>query len=164
VPVVQILCALGALYALANPQGPVFLVKDRADLVFKLNVARLVAIAACLLAAVQTGDLVVVAWAYVGVVTVVALVQEEALKRTIGLSWAALGRALWVPACLALGMGIVVAAATVLLEPTLEGVRETLAVQVSVGVIAYATLLWGFARADIRQVASLLASRPPSRH
>jgi O-antigen/teichoic acid export membrane protein len=163
VPVVQVLCALGALYALANPQGPVFLVKDRADLMFKMNAARLLAIGACLLAAVQSGDLVVVALAYVGVVTVVAVVQEEALKRTIGLSWSALGRALWAPAGMAAAMGSVVAAATVLVAPSLDAVGAVLALQLALGVLAYAALLWTFARADLRQIASMLASRPQAR-
>jgi teichuronic acid exporter len=156
VPVVQVLCALGALYALANPQGSIFLVKDRADLMFKMNAVRLVAIAACLLAAVQSGDLVIVALTYLGVVTVVAVVQEEALKRTIGLQWAALGRALFAPAGMAVAMGCVIACATALLAPRLEGVGTTLAIQLALGVLAYGALLWGFARADVRQVATLL--------
>ena len=46
VPILQILSALGALFALGNLTGSVFLAKDRPDLGLKLNLLRMAILAA----------------------------------------------------------------------------------------------------------------------
>jgi teichuronic acid exporter len=160
VPVLQVLCALGILFALDNPQGPVFLAKDRPDIKFKLNLLRLIALGTGIFIAVQ-GGLIEVAWTYVAVIVVMTLISRVALGRVIGLSLRAYVAGLVSPALMTTGMVAVMLLLTPALEAALDEQAGVLAGQVALGAVTYALLVATLARGYLREVWQMvLAPRP----
>ena len=157
---IQILTIPGAIFALGNLQGSVFLAKDRADIGFKLHVVRLVLLVAALLPAVQIG-IEAVAWAFVGVVAVMFAVTRVVLWRVIRLSFRAYVRALRAPTAGAITMVAIVMAATPLLETVLTSDLAVLAAQVLIGVLGYAGFVALTSRVYAVKMWRLFVSRGP---
>ena len=67
VPVLNILCIVGLLRVLMNPNGSILLAKGRADLAFYWDTGMLIVYGCALYAGVSTGSLLTVAWIYSGV-------------------------------------------------------------------------------------------------
>ncbi|PAC81939.1 MOP flippase family protein [Bacillus pumilus] len=67
VPVLNILCIVGLLRVLMNPNGSILLAKGRADLAFYWDTGMLIVYGCALYAGVSTGSLLTVAWVYSGV-------------------------------------------------------------------------------------------------
>ncbi|MGG0681622.1 MOP flippase family protein [Bacillus altitudinis] len=67
VPVLNILCIVGLLRVLMNPNGSILLAKGRADLAFYWDTGMLIVYGCALYAGVHTGSLLTVAWVYSGV-------------------------------------------------------------------------------------------------
>jgi O-antigen/teichoic acid export membrane protein len=163
VPILQILAALGALFALGNLNGSVFLAKDRPDLGLKLNLLRMVLIAAVFSVTIDYG-LQAVAWSFLGVALVMALVLGVVMGRVIGLTLSEYGSALSTPILLSAGMVAAVLAATPVLAELFAGDGAVLVAQVAVGVLAYTVLGWIFARAEAGAVIRMIAlGRQPAK-
>ncbi len=67
VPVLNILCIVGLLRVLMNPNGSILLAKGRADLAFYWDTGMLLVYGCALYVGVSTGSLLTVAWVYSGV-------------------------------------------------------------------------------------------------
>jgi teichuronic acid exporter len=158
VPIIQIEAILGALFALGNPTGAIYLAKDRPDIGFKVNLARLVGVAGALYLAVHE-SLLAVAWAYVGVSAVLFVVTRLVLERLIGLSWRDYLFTLLRPALMTLVMGLAVLLVTIPLEEVLDDARALFALQVLAGAATYAALVLTLDRSYARSIWALLSAR-----
>ena len=119
IPVLQVLSIVGAFFSLSNPNGSVYLAKNRPDLGLKLNLFRLVLIVAVFVPAVD-GGIVAVAWAFVAVVVVMFVVSRLVLRNLVGLSLRSYLQALQGPALCSAAMALTVLGATPALEAGLS--------------------------------------------
>jgi O-antigen/teichoic acid export membrane protein len=158
VPLLQILCVLGAFKALANPEGSVYLAKVRPDILFWNAVQLLVLVTGAILIGVEAG-VVGAAWAHVIAVAINFAVNRLRIERLIGLSLRKYFAALLLPAMMALGMGLIVLAASPVAhaELTREG---ALVIEVAVGMGAYAFLVGALDRPEVIRLWRLLRARP----
>jgi O-antigen/teichoic acid export membrane protein len=163
VPIIQILAIVGALFALNGVQGPVFLAKNRPDVMFKLQLFRLPALGVLIYLAAQYSGIVAVAWVYAGVVILLTFIGKALLARVIGLRGATYTLALWRPATATAVMAGGVLLAGVVLDAAGASSAVELAVQVTVGIAAYAGAIALIAREEFRELWSLLVARraPP---
>jgi O-antigen/teichoic acid export membrane protein len=156
VPILQILSVLGALFALGNLNGSVFLAKDRPDLGLKLNLLRMAIIGVAFPVAID-GGLKAIAWSFLGVAVLMMFVLRAVLGRLIDLTLADYLSALSRPTLLTVGMAATVLAATPVLAAVLGGNWAVLVAQVAVGVFAYLAFGWIFARGEVRAVIRMIA-------
>jgi O-antigen/teichoic acid export membrane protein len=158
IAVIQIEVVLGIIFVLGNPNGALYLAKDRPDIGFKLTVFRLVTASVAILAVVNEG-LVAVAWAYVGITVLQFLVARVVLQRLIGLTVRDYAHALRHPTFVSLAMAGVVLAATPLIEAMVSSHGAVLAVQVALGAATYVLTFLVAARSDVRQLAAMVVPR-----
>jgi len=143
VPILQIVSILGALFALGNTQGPIYLAKNRPDLSLKISLGRLAVLSAAVYLVVTSG-LINVAWTYVVVIAGMFVVARIMLERLIGLSPLAYLKTLASPLLAALTMAAVVLGSTLGLERLLGSPSAVvLVLQVVIGAGTYGLfLLW----------------------
>ncbi len=158
VPILQILAPLGALFALGNINGTLFLAKDRPDLGFKLNLLRIAIIGAAFSIAIG-GGMKAIAWSFLGVTLIMAIVIGGILNRLIGLTLRGYLGAIRGPSLLAAAMVAAVLVATPGLSAALGGDGAVLIAQVALGVIVYLGFALLFAREEIRAVWTMVAGR-----
>jgi O-antigen/teichoic acid export membrane protein len=155
VPVLQVLCSVGAVRCVYNPAGVVVLAKGRADLAFRLNLAFFLIMIGALTAASQQG-LQTVAWSEAAVVTAQGAVWWLLLRRVIGLavrrSWASVQG----PLFMALGSGLCASAVGEAFRSygAHEGIAGA-AVLVTMGA-AYAGCAYAFDRGYVKSMVTLL--------
>lgn len=158
-PILQIVAVLGALFALGNTQGPIYLAKNRPDLAFRLNLVRLLVLTGAIYAAVGYG-LITVAWTYVVVIAGMFVVARIILERLIDLSPLAYLKALSSPLLAALTMAVVVLGCTLALERLLGSPSAVvLVLQVVIGAGTYGLFLVWRERPYLRAMWRLLFSR-----
>jgi teichuronic acid exporter len=159
-PILAVLCGVGVLRALANPVGSVLLAKNRPDLGFKGNLLLLIAMAAVLLAAVQSG-IMAVAWASFGVTVLAWLAWLLVLRRVVGLSLADYARVLRPPVVFSMAMAAAVGALELALSQTSISSVATLFSCVAVGAAVYVGLIVRFEPSYLRSLWRLFRSRAP---
>lgn len=140
VPVLQVLSIAGALFALGNPNGIIFLAKGRPDLGLKINAMRFCLLLVALGLAVQ-GGLIAVAWAFVGVLCFNFVVTRLVLRRVIGLTATEYFSGLRLPGLVAVGMGLAVLVVTPALRDLVEGEAAVLVGQLAVAALALGGLV-----------------------
>jgi O-antigen/teichoic acid export membrane protein len=158
VPLLQILAALGALKALSNPAGSIYLAKLRPDLLFRLSVQWLILVTVSILIGVQAG-VTGAASAHVVAVLAICVIILFQIERLIGLRARQYLQALWRPAMLAGAMGVVVLVASPFIDDLIYGRLTALTVEVALGIATYALLLGTFSRAEMRSLWLLFRGR-----
>jgi O-antigen/teichoic acid export membrane protein len=100
------------------------------------------------------------AWAWVGVMPILALVSSRLSLPVLGLGWAQLGRAILPPLTAAVTMGATVAGVERILPPLPPVAR--LLVLVAIGVLAYAGFVMLFARGTAMRAYAMVRGRSAS--
>ncbi|MDM5299622.1 MOP flippase family protein [Bacillus pumilus] len=104
VPVLNILCIVGLLRVLMNPNGSILLAKGRADIAFYWDSGMLLVYGCALYVGVSTGDLMTVAWIYSGVSLLNFIVGRWLMAYIIQLEMKVYMKSLWKPAVMSLLM------------------------------------------------------------
>ncbi|MBN1268843.1 MAG: MOP flippase family protein [Kiritimatiellae bacterium] len=155
VPVVQVLCLLGALKSLGNPIGSLLLAKGRADLGFYLNLIAVVGYAVSNMIGVRWGILGVAASSLIFLCVVMQPLSVSLcwhiVRMTVGEWLGAIRRA----ALAALIMILVIVPLRFVLPPGM-GLVFQLALLVLVGASVYSALIWRFDRALLNEAWALL--------
>jgi O-antigen/teichoic acid export membrane protein len=160
-PVLQVLCALGALRCLVNPVGAVLLAKNRPDIGFKGNLVALAMTLTALLIAVQAGILAV-AWTSVGLTAVFVIGWLLVLRRLIGLGVREYVRAFALPVAIAGATAAVVALAR---EALVNSVTEAITL-VACGLgggLLYAGIVYLLDREYVIGLWTLFRRRQPAK-
>ncbi|MCW4645119.1 MOP flippase family protein [Bacillus safensis] len=106
VPVLNILCIVGLLRVLMNPNGSILLAKGRADLAFYWDTGMLIVYGCALYAGVTTGSLLTVAWIYSGVSLLNFIVGRWLMAYVIQLDMKVYLKSLGKPAVMTLLMAV----------------------------------------------------------
>ncbi|MFJ5964403.1 teichuronic acid biosynthesis protein TuaB [Bacillus sp. NPDC093026] len=106
VPVLNILCIVGLLRVLMNPNGSILLAKGRADLAFYWDTGMLIVYGCALYAGVRSGNLVTVAWIYSGVSLLNFLVGRWLMAHVIQLELKVYMKSLIKPTVMTLLMAV----------------------------------------------------------
>jgi O-antigen/teichoic acid export membrane protein len=154
IPLIQILAGLGALKAVVNPIGALLLAKDRPDLGFKMNAVMLVVTALALWTVVGLG-VTAVAATYLGVVAVSFLIWCRVLRAVVGFGLSDYLTAIGWPALLALGMGVAMEAAYLVIRQGVAEPTTILAIVALAGVASYAGLVVRFRRRYLAELWAL---------
>jgi O-antigen/teichoic acid export membrane protein len=158
VPLIQVLVFYGLIRAMSSAAGAVIMAKGKADWTFHWNLAVFALVPLTIYLAARTGDVLMVAWALVGLQAVLWVFNYRfILRRLLGSFLFDYLKAFGPPALSALGMGVCVLGVRTLLP---DGVSLlNLGVQVATGVVAYSVLIWIFMRTDVNETLRLALGR-----
>lgn len=156
------LSIVGGFMSIGNPIGSIFLAKNRPDLGFKLNAARFVLLAAVLTPAAVTGNVLAVAWSYVGAILVIFPITRLIIQRLIGLRWSEYLRTLAMPLGLAAGAAVVALISVLALERELGSDAAVLVGSAAAGAVAFTTLAWRFQREYVLELLQMAFDRRTS--
>lgn len=141
VPVLNILCIVGLLRVLMNPNGSILLAKGRADLAFYWDTGMLIVYGCALYAGVTTGSLLTVAWIYSGVSLLNFIVGRWLMAYVIQLDMKVYLKSLGKPAVMTLLMAVCAVALHQGMKLTSADISLQLLLTVCVSAALYGLLL-----------------------
>ncbi|MGI1828613.1 teichuronic acid biosynthesis protein TuaB [Bacillus safensis] len=141
VPVLNILCIVGLLRVLMNPNGSILLAKGRADLAFYWDTGMLIVYGCALYAGVTTGSLLTVAWIYSGVSLLNFIVGRWLMAYVIQLDMKVYLKSLGKPAVMTLLMAVCAVALHQGMKLTSADISLQLLLTVCVSAALYSLLL-----------------------
>ncbi|MFO3789822.1 teichuronic acid biosynthesis protein TuaB [Bacillus mojavensis] len=141
VPVLNVLAIVGILRVLMNPNGSVLLAKGRADLAFYWDSGVMLLYGLSLFAAVQTGNLLTVAWVYAVISVFNFLIGRWLLAYVINLNLSAYFKAVMKPFLITAGMAVIAFGASLGTERFSMQAEMRLAISVAAGALCYLFLL-----------------------
>ncbi|WP_423059860.1 teichuronic acid biosynthesis protein TuaB [Bacillus safensis] len=141
VPVLNILCIVGLLRVLMNPNGSILLAKGRADLAFYWDTGMLIVYGCALYAGVTTGSLLTVAWIYSGVSLLNFIVGRWLMAYVIQLDMKVYLKSLGKPAVMTLLMAVCAVALHQGMKLTTADISLQLLLTVCVSAALYGLLL-----------------------
>lgn len=140
-PVLNILCIVGLLRVLMNPNGSILLAKGRADLAFYWDTGMLIVYGCALYAGVSTGSLLTVAWIYSGVSLLNFIVGRWLMAYVIQLDMKVYLKSLGKPAVMTLLMAVCAVALHQGMKLTSADISLQLLLTVCVSAALYGLLL-----------------------
>ncbi|QUF64924.1 teichuronic acid biosynthesis protein TuaB [Bacillus atrophaeus] len=141
VPVLNVLAIVGVLRVLMNPNGSVLLAKGRADLTFYWDFGVMLLYGVSLYAAVQTGNLLTVAWVYAFISVLNFMIGRWLLSYVIKLQLAAYFQAVSKPLLITAAMAAIAFGASYGGGRFSLNAELRLAISVGAGALCYLFLL-----------------------
>ncbi|MGE6630242.1 teichuronic acid biosynthesis protein TuaB [Bacillus sp. NPDC077027] len=136
VPVLNILCIVGLLRVLMNPNGSILLAKGRADLAFYWDTGMLLVYGSALYAGVLTENLITVAWIYAAVSLLNFIIGRWLMAYVIQLSFKLYAKTLIRPSM----MSVIMAGFAFLLHQGMKLTHADVTIQLGVTVLLSAIL------------------------
>lgn len=158
VPLIQVLAFYALIRAVPSASGGVIMAKGKADWTFHWNLALFTLIPITVYLAARTGNILMVAWALVGLQAfLLGFHYWVFLRGLLGGFLSAYVKAIALPALLAFGMGACVLGVRVVLPETVT--LFNLWAEVVTGAVAYLGLIWLFMRHDVTETLRLAAGK-----